>query len=37
VADPPNLRGTSLARGAPRIDLDLKELDRFDDVTRNDG
>jgi hypothetical protein len=37
VADPPNLRGTSLARATPRIDLDLKELDRFDDVGKNDG
>ncbi len=28
--DPPNLRGTLLARNNPRHSLDLKELDRFD-------
>lgn len=29
AADPPNLRGTVLARSDPRHKLDLKELDRF--------
>lgn len=28
-SDPPNLRGTVLARPDPRLQLDLKELDRF--------
>jgi len=27
--DPPNLKGTLLARPDPRLSLDLKELDRF--------
>lgn len=27
--DPPNLKGTFLARPDPRLQLDLKELDRF--------
>jgi hypothetical protein len=27
--DPPNLKGTALARTESRVELDVKELDRF--------
>lgn len=29
AADPPNLRGTALARTDPRLTLDVKQLDTF--------
>ena len=32
VPEPPNLRGTMLAREDPRLQLDLKKLDEFDRV-----
>ena len=32
VADPPNLKGTMLARKDPRLQFDLKTLDEFDRV-----
>lgn len=36
ATDPPNLRGTMLARPDPRYDLDLKALDRFHTVPEKD-
>ena len=35
VADPPNLKGTMLARKDPRLQFDLKKLDEFDRVRDN--
>ena len=32
-SDPPNLRGTLLARHSTRPSVDLKELDRFDETS----
>ena len=32
VSDPPNLKGTMLAREDPRLQFDLKKLDEFDRV-----
>jgi hypothetical protein len=29
VPDPPNLKGTAFARTESRVELDVKELDRF--------
>lgn len=34
--DPPNLRGTLLARHSARHAIDLKGLDRFDTPSRKD-
>jgi len=34
--DPPNLRGTMLARPDPLRRIDLKELDRFHDAADKD-
>lgn len=34
--DPPNLRGTLLARPDPRLHMDLKELDHFHTVPKKD-
>jgi hypothetical protein len=36
VADPPNLRGTLLARSDARRKLDLKDLDQFHDIPQKD-
>lgn len=36
AADPPNLRGTLLARADPRLKMDLKDLDRFHTITDKD-
>jgi hypothetical protein len=35
--DPPNLKGTLLARSDPRLQLDLKELDRFHTGSKDDA
>ena len=35
-SDPPNLRGTLLARHTARQAIDLKELDRFDGTSGKD-
>lgn len=35
--DPPNLKGTLLARPDPRLQLDLKELDRFHTGSKDDA
>ena len=37
AADPPNLKGTAFARKSPRMELDLTELDRFNDPAKDDG
>ena len=37
ASDPPNLRGTLLARTDPRHSLDLKELDSFHGGTQKEG
>jgi hypothetical protein len=34
--DPPNLRGTALARSDSRTDIDLKDLDRFHTIHDKD-
>ena len=36
-SDPPNLRGTLLARHSARHAIDLKDLDRFDTPSGKDG
>ncbi|HEY5619806.1 MAG TPA: hypothetical protein VIK60_17830 [Vicinamibacterales bacterium] len=35
--DPPNLKGTALARTDPRVELDLKALDRFHNTGKDDA
>ena len=35
--DPPNLKGTPFARSDWRVDLDLKELDRFHTTNKDDA
>jgi hypothetical protein len=36
IPEPPNLRGTLLARQSRRSRLDLKDLDQFDEVQNKD-
>lgn len=35
--DPPNLKGTVLARSDRRIEFDVKDLDRFETRTKDDA
>jgi hypothetical protein len=35
--DPPNLKGTLLARGTQRLAVDVKELDRFHSLDRDNS
>ena len=37
AADPPNLRGTALARGNPRLSFDVKRLDEFHTRDEDEG
>ncbi|MGH9257340.1 MAG: hypothetical protein ACRD3C_22500 [Vicinamibacterales bacterium] len=35
--DPPNLKDTALARSDQRLEFDVKDLDRFDTLTKDDA